>query len=257
VRLGSLLKAWYSNRLPRVPLGGAWRTRIAEKNSQNPESYLDEAPAPPATDFNENSRFEQAWADEECIYDGEEYQRIEDALPCDPSVDKTQFRPKFRKMAIGLIADSLKRVDTVDNSAARDELVEIRKWLDWSLMRFDSEMFPLSAAGQRLAQAARDSSAPWQEIPVLLASVRKLRDYCETAIDGIPARNPRQTESALLGLTDFWHEVTGYSALTENEHTSFETFEKFAAAIIEPLQKAGYSIPKPNRNQVASLLNHR
>jgi len=124
-------------------------------------------------------------------------------------------------------------------------------------MRLVGEMFPLSVAGQRLAQAARDSAAPWQEIPVLLASVRKLRDYCEAAVDSTPARNPRQTESALPGLTDFWHEVTGYSALTANKHTSFETFEKFAAAIIEPLQRAGYSIPKPSRNQVASLLNHR
>jgi len=230
---------------------------MAKENSRHPESDFDEAPAPPATDFNENSRFVQAWADEECIYDDEEYQRIEDALPCDPSVDKTQFRPEFRKMAIALIADSLKRVETVDKSAAREELVEIRKWLDWALMRLDGKKFPLSAAGQRLAQAARASAAPWQEIPVLLASVRKLRDYCEAATGSTPARNPRQTESALAGLTDFWHEVTGYSALTDNKHTSFETFEKFAAAIIEPLQRAGYSIPKPSRNQVASLLNHR
>jgi hypothetical protein len=162
---------------------------MASENSRHPESDLDEAPAPPATDFNENSRFVQAWADEECIYDDEEYQRIEDALPCDPSVDKTQFRPKFRKMAIALIADSLKRVETVDNSAARKELVEIGKWLDWALMRLDGKKFPLSAAGQRLAQAARDSAAPWQEIPVLLASVRKLRDYCEAAVDGIEYRD--------------------------------------------------------------------
>jgi len=233
---------------------------MAKENLQQSSCPFDEPRTQLVDNFKEHNDWVDARESANCIYDEAAYQRIEASFPYDNTVDNARVRQEILEMGAALIVDRWQRDGVANNDPERDELDVIRSNLAAALDRLETYEVSLGGAGQRLAHAVRESSAPRPKLPALVSSVRILRDLCASAIEGIPNSKSGPSPLARPGverLARFWHRRTGRSVLTENHvthETSFELFEKFAAAVIEPLQLAGHNVPIPTHHEVRTVL---
>lgn len=222
---------------------------MTKAQPQNQSTVLDEPRSGPVENFIERNNWVDAREAATLCYDETAYLRIEASIPCGSSQRPARLRPEFSELGAALIVDSWRREESENDEAQRNELQTIGSHLDAALTRLETFEFSLSGAGQRLADATRKSTVRRHEMPTLVSTVRVLRDHCARAAENIPElkSGPKPlARPSVVRLLAFWRQQTGRSAFTENPDGGFERFEKFAAAIIEPLQKAGFDVPVPS-----------
>lgn len=240
---------------------------MADEITHDTETDLESTRAQRVLSLEENNLWVQSRADADCIYDDGRCKTIEKVLPCDASVDKSQFWPRFREIGAAYIFDCRKKAEAAKFKQERAQLASAAEGLDKALREVGE--FNYFGAGQWLAKAAREASARLLQIDVFLSNGENVLDLLNRAKDAIPRRKsgqPKRTVPALKLLLRLWHEATGRSALTRSGPSkssdetcvdSFDEFEKFATAFVAPLRDAGFTVPDPKYNQAAKLLNRR
>jgi len=241
---------------------------MGRENPKRSAADLAEAPAQPEPNWREHNLWVQARAEADGIYDVASYQRIEDALPCEPSVDKWRLRSKFHEIGAAYIVDCRKKAEGADNSLEQNQLTDAVEGLDDALEKIGG-LDPQWGDNRWIAKAARESSVPVHQIAFFLSSIKTLRDLLKSAAGCIPAPKsgpPERTVPALKLLLELWQEVTGRSALTRSSPSessdatyeeSFDEFKNFATAFIEPLRDAGFQVPDATYYQAQKLLKRR
>ena len=229
---------------------------MTEKISQDSQPIPSAAALEREIDWQENNVWVHARAVAQQSYGEIEFQRIEHSLSCDNSAGPSLDRQELYELAARLIAESWRRDDEASYAPEQEQLSDVADALNQVLDKIET-LDPNCESGRWLADTAKECSVPLRQIDSFLSSGRKIRDLFECAASRIPKRQGGRSRLAgqgVLCLAKYWHDKTGQSALTQNDRRGFEHFEEFAAAIVEPLRRAGINVPVPTNHQVRTVL---
>lgn len=226
-----------------------------------------EAPTQSKPAWRDHNRWVEARAQADCLYQEYRLKKIEETLPCESTLDKVQFRPRLREIAVDYIYHFQKKAEAARNKQERVQLENAAKQLEDVLGKI--RQLDHFNAGRWLPDAAGNASVPLRQIEFFLPngeSVLKLLNRAKNDIPTPTGGRPESTVPAQLRLLHLFHEATGRSALSSSRASKssddtcegvFDEFTKFANAFFEPLREAGFDVPDPSRGQAAKLLNRR
>ena len=226
-----------------------------------------EAPPQSKPALRDHNRWVEARAQADCLYGEDRFKKIEETLPCESTLDKEQFRPRLREIAVDYIYHFRKKTEAARNKQERVQLTNTAKQLEDALGKI--RQLDYSNAGRWLPDAARNASVALRQIEFFLPNGESVAKLLNRAKEDIltPSRGrPESTVPAQRRLLHLFHEANGRSALSSSRVSKssddiceevFDEFTKFANAFSEPLREAGFDVPDPSRGQAAKLLNRR
>ena len=240
---------------------------MGRQKPQRPAANITKVLTPNEPAWRENNRWVEARAQADCLYDEDRLKKIEETLPCESTLDKVQFRPRLREIAVDYIYHFQKKAEAARNTQERVQLENAATQLNDALGNI--RQLDRCNAGRWLPDAARNASVALRQIEFFLPNGESVLKLLSRAKDDIPTPNrgrPESTVPAQRRLLHLFHEANGRSALSSGRASKssdgtceevFDEFTKFANAFFEPLREAGFDVPDPSRGQAAKLLNRR